>query len=134
MPAFAGMTENDIIILGNKNFYVYIITNKRNGTLYTGMTNDLLLRVYIHKHKFNMGFSHIYDLDRLVYFESSDDVYSTLKREKQLKKWNRDWKLRLIEKSNPSWKDLFYEIGGKEFSDSADYNLLREIYSKKLNK
>jgi len=81
-----------------------------------------------------MGFSHIYDLDRLVYFESSDDVYSALKREKQLKKWNRDWKLRMIEKSNPSWKDLYYEIGGKEFSDSADYNLLREIFSKKLNK
>lgn len=97
------------------------------------MTNDLLLRIYIHKHKFNKGFSQIYDLNKLVYFETTDDAYTAINREKQIKKWNRDWKLQLIEKSNPGWKDLYFEIGGKEFSDSADFDLLNEIYSKKLN-
>ena len=84
-----------------KTYYVYILASKKNGTLYIGMTNNLQKRLYEHKNKIVPGFSQKYNIDKLVYFEITSDVKSAIAREKQLKKWNRKWKLELIEKSNP---------------------------------
>ena len=89
-----------------KTYYVYILANKRNGTLYIGVTNDLERRVYEHKNHLAKGFTERYNINVLVYFEQTDDIQIALEREKQLKKWNRNWKLELIEKLNPQWKDL----------------------------
>ena len=91
---------------GYKNYYVYIMASKRNGTLYVGVTNNLKRRVLEHKSKFSSGFTKKYQVNRLVNFEQYNDVRLALARERRLKKWNRSWKLELIEKSNPEWKDL----------------------------
>ncbi len=91
-------------------YYVYILASQRNGTLYIGVTNDLVKRVYEHKQKLGGGFTKQYHVGILVYYEATGDIISAIKREKQIKKWNRAWKLRLIEKSNPDWKDLYSEI------------------------
>ena len=88
------------------SYYIYILTNKRNGTLYVGVTNNLQRRLYEHKNNLIAGFSAKYNLHSLIYFEETHNIKEALYREKQLKKWNRKWKLSLIEKSNPSWKDL----------------------------
>ena len=87
--------------------YVYIITNGRNGTLYTGVTADLPKRIWEHKNKKVEGFSTKYGLAKLVWYEVHDDINEAIKREKQLKKWERKWKLRIIEENNPQWKDLY---------------------------
>ena len=89
-----------------KNYYVYILANKRNGTLYMGVTNNLEKTVAEHREKIIEGFTKKYDVSFLVYFEETSDVNSAIAREKQLKKWNRGWKLRMIEKFNPNWDDL----------------------------
>jgi len=89
-----------------KNYYVYILTNKRNGTLYTGITNNLIRRVYEHKSRLIEGFTKKYSINKLIYFESTTDVNDSILREKRLKKWKREWKIDLIEKSNPDWRDL----------------------------
>ena len=90
-----------------KTYYVYILASKRHGTLYIGVTNDLIKRVYQHKNSFFDGFTKKYCVYKLVYYEQVNDMYSALKREKQLKKWNRSWKLELIENKNPKWIDLY---------------------------
>lgn len=90
-----------------KEYYVYILASKRNGTLYIGMTNDLKLRVFEHKQKLVDGFSKIYGIDELVYFEPYQDVRNAILREKRLKAWKRSWKIRLIEENNPEWEDLY---------------------------
>jgi putative endonuclease len=90
-----------------KSFYVYILASKQNGTLYIGVTSDLLKRVWEHKNKLVEGFTAKYGIDKLVYYEHFRDVGHALSREKRLKKYNRKWKLDLIEKSNPHWKDLY---------------------------
>jgi putative endonuclease len=87
-------------------FYVYLMASRRNGTLYLGVTNDLVRRVYQHKTKAIPGFTSRYGVDRLVWFESYDDPTTAITREKELKKWRRAWKIRLIEESNPNWRDL----------------------------
>ncbi|MFC1898331.1 GIY-YIG nuclease family protein [Candidatus Cloacimonadota bacterium] len=89
-----------------KSYYVYIVTNKRNGTLYIGVTSDLLRRINEHKNKLVPGFTSKYNLTKLVYYEEADDVTIAIKREKQMKKWNRKWKIELIEKENLEWNDL----------------------------
>jgi len=89
---------------------VYILSNKERGTLYIGVTSDLIKRIYQHRTDAVKGFSKQYKTHRLVYFEQFGDMYKAIKREKQLKKWKRVWKLELIESSNPNWKDLFDEI------------------------
>ena len=91
-------------------YYVYILASKRNGTLYIGVTSDLVRRVYEHKSDFVEGFTKKYQVHDLVYFEQTDDVEAAIAREKQLKKWNRAWKLELIEKSNGDWRDLYPKI------------------------
>lgn len=93
-----------------KQYFVYITSSKRNGTLYIGTTSDLLRRVYQHKHKSADGFTARYNVDKLVYFEETSDVNSAIKREKQLKNWKREWKIGLIEKENPKWEDLYDKI------------------------
>ena len=87
-------------------YYVYLLTNKRNGTLYIGVTNDLKRRVYEHEQNLIEGFTKKYRIHHLVYNEATNDIHAALEREKQLKKWSRKWKLALIEKDNPDWKDL----------------------------
>lgn len=93
-----------------KQYYVYILASKRNGTLYIGVTSDLLRRVFEHKNKLMPGFTSKYDVGMLVYFEVFSDIESAIYREKQLKKWNRKWKLALIEKENPHWEDLYEDL------------------------
>ena len=90
-----------------KNYYVYILASKQNGTLYAGMTNDLQRRIYEHKHGLVEGFTKKYNIHNLVYYEEANDVKVAIEREKQIKKWNRKWKLELIEKENPNWNDLY---------------------------
>ncbi|MCL2334716.1 MAG: GIY-YIG nuclease family protein [Endomicrobia bacterium] len=90
----------------SKTYYVYIITNKARGTLYIGVTNDILRRMYEHKNKLVPGFSKKYSLDKLIYFEHYTDINEAIKREKMIKKWERIWKLELIEQVNPNWNDL----------------------------
>jgi putative endonuclease len=89
---------------------VYILASKRNGTLYTGVTHDLVRRIGEHKDNLVEGFTKRYGVHSLVYFEFHDSMTSAITREKQIKKWNRAWKLRLIEAGNPQWRDLFDEI------------------------
>jgi putative endonuclease len=87
-------------------YYVYILASKKNGTLYIGITNNLETRVLQHKQKINEGFTSKYNVINLVYFENHQYVNDAIKREKQLKKWNRQWKINLIEEENKDWKDL----------------------------
>ena len=89
---------------------VYILTNKPRGVLYTGVTSNLHQRLWQHKHKQIKGFSSKYNTDRLVWYEIHDEIYAAITREKQIKKWNRDWKIELIESINPTWKDRYEEI------------------------
>ena len=88
------------------SYYVYILANKRNGTLYVGVTNDLRRRIHEHKNNLIEGFTKKYNVHDLVYFEQTIDIQSALQREKQIKIWKRKWKIDLIESSNPEWKDL----------------------------
>ena len=87
-------------------YYVYILTNKKNGTIYIGMTNDLERRIFEHKNKLIDGFTKKYCLDKLIYFEQFNYVNDAILREKRLKKWKRQWKICLIEEDNPKWHDL----------------------------
>jgi putative endonuclease len=91
-------------------FYVYILASRRNGTLYVGMTDDLVKRIWIHKNEVLSGFTKDYGVKKLVWFEEHDSRESAFHRERQIKKWNRVWKLELIEKTNPAWRDLYDEI------------------------
>ena len=90
-----------------KHYYVYILASKRNGTLYIGVTSDLARRVWEHKTKLTKGFTEKYNVDKLVYYEIYQDIDLAIKREKRLKDWDRQWKLHLIEKNNPYWRDLY---------------------------
>ncbi len=93
-----------------KNYYVYILASRKNGTLYIGVTNNLIKRICEHKNGEVKGFTQRYNIHLLVYFEYYHQVEYAIKREKQLKKWNRNWKISLIEENNPEWKDLYSQI------------------------
>ena len=93
-----------------KRFTIYILASKRNGTLYIGVTSDLAKRVWEHKNHLAEGFTRKYGVDRLVYHETHETAESAIAREKKLKKWNRAWKIRLIEKDNPNWHDLYEKL------------------------
>jgi putative endonuclease len=93
-----------------KSGYVYILASKRNGTLYIGVTSDLIKRVYEHKNDFVDGFTKKHRVHSLVYYKSCDDIELAISEEKRLKRWNRKWKLELIENENPRWKDLYEDL------------------------
>jgi putative endonuclease len=95
-----------------KTFYVYILCNKRNSTLYTGVTSDLIKRIYEHRNNMVDGFTDKYNVHHLVWYKNHMTAESAITREKQIKKWNRKWKLELIEKNNPEWKDLYESLLG----------------------
>jgi putative endonuclease len=88
-------------------YYVYLLASKKHGTLYLGVTKDIVRRVYEHKTKAVPGFTSRYGVSQLVWFEIYDDPLTAIAREKELKKWRRDWKIRLIEEQNPEWVDLY---------------------------
>ncbi len=92
------------------NYYVYILASKPNGTLYIGVTNNLIRRTLQHKNNLAEGFTRRYSVHTLVYYEQYNDVESALLREKQMKKWNRQWKINKIREQNPDWKDLFEDM------------------------
>jgi putative endonuclease len=91
-------------------YYVYLLASRKNGTLYLGMTNNLVRRIYEHKSKAVRGFTSQYDVHLLVWFECYDDPTTAITREKEIKKWRRAWKINLIEKENPEWNDLYDSI------------------------
>lgn len=93
-----------------KSYFVYILASQRNGTLYIGVTSNLIKRIWEHRNNVVEGFTKKYKVHSLVYFEQTDNVNSALRREKQLKNWQRKWKLALIEKENPKWIDLYDKI------------------------
>jgi putative endonuclease len=94
----------------NKHYYVYILASARYGTLYTGVTSDLVKRVYEHKADLVPGFTKKYSVKLLVWYEVHEDVLGAIAREKQIKKWNRSWKIELIQERNPLWQDLYESI------------------------
>jgi putative endonuclease len=96
--------------MNSKNYYVYILTNKKDGVFYTGVTSDLVKRIYEHKNNVVEGFSKKYNTKTLVYYEIFEEIEFAIKREKRLKKWNRDWKIKVIEQMNPNWEDLYNKI------------------------
>ena len=93
-----------------KTYYVYILASGRNGTLYTGVTNDLIRRVGEHKQKIGSSFTKRYGVDRLVWFEAGNSIEGAILREKQIKRWNRAWKIALFRDTNPNWDDLYPSI------------------------
>jgi putative endonuclease len=107
-PAKAGHPVETVPM--SKVYYVYIVASGRNGTLYVGMTNDLLRRVWEHREGLVDGFTKKYGVKRLVHFEEYADVYAAIHRETRLKKWRRQWKIDLIQKSNVEWDDLYEKM------------------------
>lgn len=93
-------------------YYVYLMSSRRHGTLYLGVTNDLSRPVYEHKTKAHIGFTSRYEVERLVWCETHECIEAAIAREKALKKWRRDWKLVLIESFNPDWADLYPSLAG----------------------
>jgi len=103
-----------------KSYYVYILASQRNGTLYVGVTSDLLRRICEHKSRLAEGFTAKYHVHRLVYFEQCESAEAAILREKQIKNWHRPWKLRLIEESNPEWRDLYEGLEDAGFRPSPE--------------
>jgi putative endonuclease len=93
-----------------KQYYVYILASQKRGTLYFGVTSELVKRIYEHKNDMADGFTKAYQVHNLVYYEAANDVTSALTREKQLKKWKRAWKIELIETGNSEWKELYFDL------------------------
>jgi Predicted endonuclease containing a URI domain len=96
--------------MSTKEYFVYLVASKKRGTLYTGITNNLIKRIYEHKKGVVEGFTKKYQVHQLVYFEKHIDVLEAISREKVIKKWRREWKFNLIEQDNPHWIDLYSEI------------------------
>ena len=94
----------------DKQFCVYILASQKNGTLYIGVTSELVKRIWQHKNKQVDSFTKKYEVTRLVYYEVHENAASAIQREKQIKKWNRRWKLHIIEGMNPAWRDLYEDI------------------------
>jgi len=112
--------------LKKHSYFVYILASKRNGTLYIGVTDNILRRVYEHKKKLHKGFSEKYNINKLVYYENFNSINIAIAREKQIKKWYRKWKIKTIEEMNPDWNDLFYQIGGSDDMFDEYYKELQQ--------
>ena len=93
-----------------KKYYIYILASKKNGTLYIGVTSNLIKRTYEHKKHVEPGFTQKYNVHKSVYHEVYEEIYDAIERENCLKRWKREWKIKLIEKSNPDWDDLYNRI------------------------
>ena len=93
-----------------ENYLVYILCSKKNGTLYVGVTSDLIKRIYSHKGKLIDGFTKTHNINRLIYYEEHFNINEAIRREKNIKAWKRAWKLRLIEENNPTWDDLYFKL------------------------
>ena len=106
IPAQAGIHGLTL----QQTYFVYVMASQKNGTIYIGVTNDLYRRAHEHREKLYPGFSEEKRTTRLVYYEQYVDVRDAIKREKQLKKWNRAWKINLIEQDNPEWRDLWFDL------------------------
>jgi putative endonuclease len=115
-PGPYGPSRNDEYV-DAMPFYVYLLASRRHGTLYLGVTNDLIRRVHQHKTASTLGFTSRYGVDRVVWFEPYDDPTNAISREKELKKWRRDWKIRLIEEQNPDWRDLHAACSNNRLPD-----------------
>lgn len=100
----------------NKSYHIYITTNYANTTFYIGVTNDIIRRVFEHKNKSINGFTSKYNLNKLVYFEETNNIDSAIQREKQLKNWHRNWKINLIKETNPNFDDLYSKLIDPETS------------------
>lgn len=96
--------------MADRDYFVYIMASKKKGTLYIGVTNDLVRRVFEHKNDLIEGFTKKYKVHTLVHYEHTNDIHSAIEREKTIKKWNMRWKIDLVEKKNPDWKDLYPEL------------------------
>jgi putative endonuclease len=101
--------------MDQKTYFVYILASNKYGTLYVGVTSDLLSRIYQHKDEWFEGFTKKYGVKKLVYYEQHLDVSQAILREKQIKKWRRDWKINLIERDNPHWVDIYLELTKSNF-------------------
>jgi putative endonuclease len=95
-----------------RNYFTYILASQKNGTLYIGVTNNLLKRIDEHRNKKASAFTKKYNVNKLVYYEECGDINAAIQREKQLKNWKRSWKIKLIEDFNPEWKDLYDKLMG----------------------
>ena len=93
-------------------YFVYIMASQRHGTLYVGVTNNLIRRVHEHREKITPGFTSKYNVNRLVWFDQTDSIEAAIQHEKRLKHWQRAWKIEMIEKSNPNWEDLYLSLLG----------------------
>lgn len=102
------MQESKIYTMNT--YFVYILTNRKDGTLYIGVTNNLKRRIYEHKVGYRGGFTKIYGLKKLVWFQTFNDIIKAIENEKRMKKWKRQYKINVIEKLNPEWEDLYYKI------------------------
>ena len=100
--------------MNQHNYYVYILTNWNDKVIYVGITNDLKRRIHEHKWKLVEGFTKKYGVHRLVWYEATNDILGAIQREKQMKKWRRQWKINLIEKENPDWNDLYDDLLGEK--------------------
>jgi len=110
-PGEKERNDNNNKMRKEHQYYLYILTNKRNGTLYIGVTNNIFSRTFQHKLKENLdSFTAKYDITKLVYYEEYQYIQDAITREKQMKKWNREWKVNLIERNNPTWMDLSREM------------------------
>ena len=113
------------------SYYVYILTNETNTVFYTGVTNDIIRRIVEHKIKIHNSFSSKFNVTKLVYYEHFTDVHNAIEREKKLKKWNREWKWRLIRKANPGFRDLIYDFASEkeiaELIDEMKKNILEDV-------
>jgi putative endonuclease len=108
LPGLTGQSsKHKTQFVRERVYYVYILASRIGGTLYVGVTSDLVRRVYQHREKLLKGFTEKYGVSRLVYYEAFGEIGAAIRREKQLKRWNRAWKVQLIEKKNPNWDDLY---------------------------
>jgi putative endonuclease len=108
LPGLTGQSsKRENWFVRERVYYVYVLASQIGGTLYVGVTSDLVRRVYQHREKLVKGFTQRYGVGRLVYYEAFGDVSAAIRREKQMKRWNRAWKVRLIEEKNPNWDDLY---------------------------
>lgn len=110
--------------MNNKCYYVYILAKARNSTFYTGVTNDLIRRVYEHKHDLADGFTKKYGIKTLVYYEQHETIEAAICREKLIKKWKREYKLNIIESLNPDWQDLYGDLINPVVFNPAEQQLL----------